>query len=361
MSARKILFIVFITIFIDMLGIGVLIPVFPLLILPHSIFNVIPPTWTSGQALVMAGWLMAVFPLMQFICTPLLGHLSDRFGRRKILILSIAGTAISYVVFAIAILNKNIFLMFISRALDGVTGGNIAVAQAVIGDISVKTPKNMAKNFAIVGMAFGSGFILGPFIGGKLSDPAVINWFNAATPFFFTAVISLINALLVLCFLPETFSSRNEHKPLMVLRPIYNIFQMFLDKQLKSVIPVIFLFNSGFTFFTTFFGVVLATKYGFDQSKIGNFFAYLGIMVVLAQGVVVRRMSGKVADYVVLRYSLIGTGICLLMYYFIPFQHTGWIYFIPPFMAIFIALTPVRSVMLNVPAPDSFNVFPTSF
>lgn len=356
-SSSKILWVIFLTIFIDMLGIGVLIPVFPLLVLHSSQFNIIPVSWTSSQAFAMAGWLMAIFPLMQFIFTPILGQLADKHGRKKVLAFSIFGTAVSYLVFAYAIMTRNLPLMFISRALDGATGGNISVAQAVIGDIS--PPKHRARNFGLVGMALGSGFILGPFFGGKLSDPALVHWFNASTPFIFTAILSFINVVMVLNLLPETLKAKSKNddtygvfdnnKPnsgIDFLRPIKNIIKAFSISNLKTIMPVVFLFNAGFTFFTTFWGVVLASRFNFNQSQVGNFFAYFGVMVVLAQGGFVRRLSGKIQDYQVLYFSILGTGICLLLYYFIPKNQSAWIYCIPPFLAVFIALTKSFSTAL---------------
>ncbi len=334
-SNKKILWTIFLTILIDMLGIGILIPVFPMLVVPTSQFRVTPDSWTTAQGFIMLGWLMTSFPLAQFFCAPILGQLADRYGRRRVLALSISGTAFSYLLFAFAVLTKNIPLMFVARALDGASGGNISVAQAVIGDIS--SPQSRAKNFGLIGMAFGLGFIIGPFIGGKLSDHELVSWFNVATPFWFAAAFSVINVFLVLKFLPETLKVRSD-KRIDITKPIHNIVKAFTTSGLKNIIPATFLFNAGFTFFTTFWGVVLAEKFGFTQGKIGNFYAYIGIMIIVAQGVVVRRLSGKVADYKVLRYSLLGSAICLLCYYLIPDQHSSWIYFIPPFMATFNAL-----------------------
>jgi DHA1 family tetracycline resistance protein-like MFS transporter len=335
-SSHKILATVFLTILIDMLGMGILIPVFPMLIAPHSSFNIIPNNWTMSQGFIMAGWLMACFPLVQFFSAPLLGQLADKYGRRKVLAFSISGTAISYALFAVAVSSKNIPLMFISRALDGASGGNISVAQAIIGDIS--EPANRAKNFGLVGVALGVGFVLGPFLGGILSNPGIVGWFDVATPFWFATGLSILNVSLILKLLPETLKLQSERR-LVLSKPIQNITKAFLIAEIGNIIPAIFLFNAGFTFFTTFWGVVLADKFNFSQGQIGNFYAYIGIMVVLAQGGVVRRLSGKVAEYKVLRYSLIGTGICLTGYAFIPVTHVTWIYFLPPIMAVCIALT----------------------
>jgi len=353
-SGSKALLTVFLTIFIDMLGVGVLIPIFPLLVLPTSPFRIIPNSWSITEGFILLGWLSAAFPLAQFIFAPILGQLADRFGRKKVLALSIFGTSLSYVLFAIGIITKNIPLMFISRIMDGCTGGNISVAQAVIADIS--TPENRAKNFGLIGMAFGLGFILGPFIGGKLADPHLVSWFNAATPFYFTAIISFINMFLVFKFLPETLKVRSDRR-LNITRPLHNLTLAFSRPGLRNIMPSIFFFNAGFTFFTTFIAVTFAHKYGLSQGQIGNYFAYVGIMIVIAQGLIVRQVAKKYKDYQVLRFSMFGTASCLMIYFFIPALHTSWIYFIPPFLATsnalcmsFIATLVTRVTPLNIRA-----------
>jgi DHA1 family tetracycline resistance protein-like MFS transporter len=342
-TSKKILWIVFLTVFIDMLGVGILAPVFPMLIVSSSPFRVIPSSWSITDGFIMAGWLMAAYPLAQFFCTPILGQLSDKYGRRKILAISISGTTLSYILFAVAIVNKNIPLLFFARIIDGCSGGNISVAQAVIGDIS--DPKDRARNFGLIGVALGLGFVFGPFVGGKLSDTALVSWFSITTPFIVAAIASAINVLLVINILPETLKI-SSNKRLNLSRPLTNIINAFSLKQLRSIIPPVFMFNAGFTFFTTFWGVILADQYGFTQGKIGDFFAYMGFTIILAQGLVVRKLSGKVQDYKVLYFSIIGTGCCLVAYYFIPVQRVSWIYCIPPFLAIGVALTKAFSAAL---------------
>ena len=225
----------------------------------------------------------------------------------------------------------------------GASGGNISIAQAVIGDIS--EPAKRARNFGLVGVSIGIGFIFGPFIGGKLSDPALVSWFNAATPFWFAAIISAVNAILVITILPETLKIASQNA-IDLTKPIQNIIKLFSAGELCRIIPATFLFNAGFTFFTTFWGVVLADQFGFSQGGIGNFFAYSGLMIILAQGLVVRRISGKVTDYKVLYFSIIGTGLCLFANYLIPVNHVSWIYFVPPFVAICAASTKAFSSAL---------------
>lgn len=326
----------FLTIFIDMLGVGILIPIFPLLVLPHSPDSILPAGWTIQQGFILLGWLSAVYPLSQFFAAPILGQLADRFGRKKVLALSISGTVIGYLLFAAGIATRSIPLLFASRILDGVTGGNISVAQAGIADIS--TPKNRARNFGFIGIAFGLGFILGPYIGGKLADPNVVSWFSAQTPFYFTALISVINVVLVLTFLPETLKIATKAR-IDISKPFKNIMLAFSKPGIRSVMPTSFLFTAGFTFFTTFFAIVLAQKFGFSQGKTGDYFAYIGLWIAIIQGGLTGIVAKKFKDYKVLRISIFISALSLAGYFLIPAGEASWLFLIPPLMAIGNGLT----------------------
>ncbi len=326
----------FLTIFIDMLGIGILIPVFPLLVLPNSPDVIMPAGWTIQQGFILLGWLSAAYPLAQFFAAPVLGQLADRFGRKKILALSVAGTMVGYILFAFGIALHNIPLLFFSRILDGLTGGNISVAQAAIADVS--TPKNRARNFGFIGMAFGLGFILGPYIGGKLADPSVLSWFNAQIPFYFTALLCLLNVFLILIFFPETLKIAKKAR-IDITKPFHNVVAAFSKPGIRSIMPTSFLFTAGFTFFTTFFAIVLAQKFAFKQGNTGDYFAYVGIWIAIVQGGLTGIIAKKFKDYQVLRFSIFITAFSLLGYYLIPIGEYKWLFLVPPFMALGNGLT----------------------
>lgn len=333
---NKVLFAVVFTIFIDLLGIGILIPVIPqLLANPASPFFLLKQGDSLKSGYILLGFLTAIFPFMQFFATPILGELSDRFGRKPVLAISLFGTCISYIVFAIGILTKNLPLLFISRGFDGITGGNIAVAQAAIADVS--TPETRAKNFGLMGAAFGIGFILGPYIGGKLSDPNLVSWFNAATPFWFAAILSMANVLSVIFLLPETHKNKTNFTNLHIGKSVKNIIKAFSLPGLRSIFTTMFLFQGGFTFFTTFSGVFLITKFGFDQSSIGNYFAYVGLWIAFSQAVITRKINSLYNEKQILRFSLIGAGVFIFAQ-FLPSTWVGLL-FIVPFFAIFNGLT----------------------
>ncbi len=332
---------VFATIFIDLVGFSILIPVFPLLISPGR-FRVTPASWSPHAGLIMMGWLQAIYPLCIFVAAPILGQLSDRKGRRPILAISIAGTAVGYVIFAIGIATKNIPLLFLGRALDGITGGNLAVAQAAIGDVS--TNENRAKNFGLIGAAFGLGFIVGPYIGGRLSAPHANfyglfhtpGWFGATTPFWFAAAAAAINATVVFLRFPETLETRIEGK-MDVGQAIHNVRKGFASDRLRVPLVTAFFWTCGFTFFTTFFGVLLRNKFGFSQSKTGDYFAIVGLFIALTQGAIVGVVAKKLPDFRILRFSVIAQAGTLYVYASIT--HSSTLYYFIPIFTLFQGLS----------------------
>ncbi len=338
---NKVIKIIFFTIFIDLLGYGILIPVIPeLFVNQHSPFYVLTQGADPKIGLIILGLLLAVFPLGQFFATPILGQLSDRYGRKKILIISILGTAVSYFLFAIGIITKNIPLLFFSRFFDGLTGGNIAVAQAAITDITL--PENRAKNFGMIGAAFGLGFIFGPFLGGKLSDPGVVSWFNPSTPFYFAGILALLNVFFILIFLPETHTNIQVVK-IAFNRSVKNIIKAFSLPKIKKLYISSFLFNAGFAFFTTFFSVFLILKFNFTQGQIGNFFAYVGLWSVITQALVTRALAKKFTGEQILTVAMLGSAVMLLAY-FLP-RNNFELYLIPPLFSFCTGL-----IMANLPA-----------
>ena len=342
---RNPLLAIFITVFIDLLGFGILIPVFPLLISIGSPFRVTPESWSFTQGLIMLGWLQAVYPFCTFIASPILGQLSDRHGRRPVLAISIFGTAIGYVLFAIGISTANIPLLFASRALDGFTGGNLAVANAAIGDIS--TNENRAKNFGVLGAAFGLGFIVGPYLGGKLSSPNVSfyglfdtpEWFGATTPFYFAAIIAFLNCVAVLTTFPETIKEKFHSGRINATQSVRNIVVGFQSPRLRVILFSGFLFSMGFTFFTTFFGIYLRNNFNFGPSKTGDYFALVGLFIAFSQAVLVARVSRKLNDYSVLKFSLFGNALMMLLYFLVPTSFSFGLYLIIPLFTAFNGLT----------------------
>lgn len=340
---------VFLTVFIDLIGFSILIPVFPLLIGDPE-FKVIPDSWTPSQGLIMLGFLQAVYPLCTFFAAPLLGQLSDRFGRKPVLALSIAGTAIGYAVFAVGIGAKSIPLLFIGRAIDGITGGNIAVAQAAVGDVSDNS--NRQRNFGLLGAAFGLGFIIGPYVGGRLSAPdrsfyglfQTPSWFGATTPFWFATALCVANVVLILARFPETIRERQPHRRIELTTSMRNVVHGFSSERLRVLLASSFLFNAGFTFFTTFFGVYLARAFDFTQDNTGDYFALVGLFIALSQVVVVPRVARRLRDHQVLRWSYFGVSTAMAGFFLAT--QTWQLFAIVPVFTFFNGLTMANQTSL---------------
>ena len=337
------LFVVFMIVLLDLIGYGILIPVIPQLFNEGGEFFLRPgDPWFLQTRFIILGLLTASYPIAQFFASPILGQLSDRYGRKKILAISIAGTCLSYVIFAIGIHFRNIPIIFLSRIFDGMTGGNIATAQAVIADTS--TPANRQKNFGLIGAAFGLGFVLGPFLGGILSSKEVMPWFDATTPFDFAAILSFINIVLVLTILPETNLHLVQSIKLTFGSSLRNIKKVFALRSTTSLFITSFLLQSGFTFYTTFASLYLAQQFQMSEKSIGLFFAYVGIWIVITQGFIIRKISGKVPEYKIVRFALFCIAIALAIYPAI--RNPTLLLIIVPFYAIPLGLANATIISL---------------
>jgi DHA1 family tetracycline resistance protein-like MFS transporter len=324
---------VFITIFIDLLGIGIIIPVFAPLIIENN-QGIVPASFSESERNLLYGILTATFPFFQFFGAPILGTLADKYGRKRILQFSLIGTFIGYVLFALSIHFNILWLLFIARAAPGFMGGNISIVTAALADIS--KPEERAKNFGLIGMAFGMGFILGPFLGGVLSSSDVCSWFNYSTPLWFTAFLTGINIYYVRQHFPETFKPSAEGK-ISLLTGINNVRKAFSMVNMRVILLTVFLQSFAFSFFMQFNQVFLIKKFHFDQKQIGLLFGYIGLWISFTQGFIVRRVSKRFAPWQILRVSIFGLAISILL---ILLPHKAWmLYLVNPFIAIFQGLT----------------------
>jgi DHA1 family tetracycline resistance protein-like MFS transporter len=324
---------ILLTVFIDMLGVGIIIPVIP------SIFfgadsGFFGPEVTEASKSIWYGVLLACFPAMQFIGSPLLGALSDRHGRKPILSISLVGVCFGYLLFGLAIEMQHLGLLFFSRLLPGFSSGNIAIMYSSISDIS--KPEEKAKNFGMIGAAFGLGFILGPAIGGYLADSEVVSWFNHATPFYFTAIITFINILLVKFRFPETLKEKR-NTPISPFTGFKNLKKSLGDPNLRTIFSVVLLISLGFTFFTQFFAVVLLEGFDFTIKDLGLFYGWIGIWLVFTQGFLVGKISMRFSSEQVLKITIltlaIGIGINVI------FENYMWFYVFAAVIAISYGLT----------------------
>lgn len=318
---------VFITVFIDMLGVGIIIPIFAPLIVRNE-YGLMPLATSEATRNLTYGVLSATFAIFQFFGAPILGGLADKYGRKKILRFSLLGTFVGYVLFALAVHYRLLWLVFIARALPGFMGGNISIVLASLADIS--DPKDRAKNFGLVGMAFGLGFILGPFIGGTLGK------IDLALPLWCTAALTLLNIVLVIIQFPETFVPSG-NGTVSLLTGIRNVKRALKMKELDVVFLTLFLQAFGFSFFMQFFQVYLIKQFDFSQVQIGQMFGYIGIWIAITQGGITRLVSKRFSSPQILQVTLLGLSLSLWL---ILGPSALWMLFITqPLVALFQGLS----------------------
>ena len=273
---RSPLVVIFTTVFIDLVGFGIVIPVLPFYA-EGSRFNATPRT---------VGLLFASYSLMQLIFSPILGRLSDKHGRRPVLLISIIGTGIGFLILGFA---TTLWMLFVGRILDGITGGNISTAQAYIADITTK--EDRAKGMGLIGAAFGLGFVFGPAIGGILS-----HW-GIAVPFLFAAGLCFANALLLYFTLPETVTPDHPARVSAAGgRGLGQLIQSLRNPRLGYVLIIYFMFIVAFSIMTTSFSLFTMFRFGYDAQHTGYLFAYVGILAVIVQGGLIGRLVKRFGE-----------------------------------------------------------------
>jgi multidrug resistance protein len=281
---------IFLTCFIDILGFGIVIPVLPLYA-EHF-----------GATAMQIGWLVGIFSLAQFFFAPVWGKVSDRVGRKPVLLLGLFGTVVGYVLMGLA---ASVLMLFVARLIDGISGANIGAAQAYLADIS--TPENRAKAMGLLGAAFGLGFVFGPALGGWASVA-----FNYAAPMFIAAGLSLLNFFFVMFFLPESRPASPESTRSEPMFP--NLFDHVERSTYVWSLASYFLVIVGFSMMTTLFALLLFHRFGLDALHTGYILAGIGILGVIIQGGLIGRLVRRFGEAPVALAGavLMCAGLCAL-------------------------------------------------
>jgi multidrug resistance protein len=289
---------VFFIMLMDIAGLSILAPVAPYVVKQFS-----------SDAL-MVTMLTVVYAAAQFIAAPALGKISDRVGRRPVLLVSVFGSAVGYFIFGIG---GALWVLFLSRLIDGVTGGNLSTAAAYIADVS--KPEERAKNFTLIGMAYGLGFILGPALGGALGQVSP----NA--PVFAAGVISLASVALIYFLLPESLPlAKRETAPLRLrdFNPFLSISAMARKSGVGLVLLVTVLFNLAFDGINSTTALFMVDKFTAQPWHIGALFVLVGIATAIMQGTLVRSMLPKFGEKRMAIVSMLGEGIGAVLLFLAP-------------------------------------------
>ena len=296
---------ILLTVFIDMLGLGLLLPVIPFVVRQFT---------TSAFAV---GALSMSFAVFQFFAAPVMGRLSDRYGRRPLLLISLLGSAAGYLVFGLA---RSLPWLFAARIVDGVSGGNMSIAQAYIADVT--DPAHRSRNFGLFGAAIGLGFILGPAIGG-----ATAHVWGLAAPAYLAAGLALANAAFGAVVLPETrIASEERPTPLdwQTLNPITGILRGLTHRDLGLLFIVIFAYNVAYSGWQSNFALYTLVRFHWSAQDNALLFSAIGLTSAITQALIVRRLAQRTDD---LTIAIAGLAIQAAAYILTALAPTtAWLY-----------------------------------
>ncbi len=310
MFSNKRLIPIFIVVFVDLLGFSIILPLLPYY---ASKFGASPQT---------IGFLIASYSLCQFIAAPILGHLSDKYGRRPILLYSQIGSCLGFILMGAALhLPNSLLWLFVARIVDGFSGGNLTVAQAYISDIT--EPEDRARSFGmIIGVSFGLGFLMGPMLGGFLSR------YGYDIPAYAAAILSFASIMATTFLLPETQHQRDDSRPSGLA--LYTRVLDYLNiAELRRLLFVFFFMSLPFALYVSMFSLFADRQLHFTAEQAGYFLGFVGFLGIIWQGGVIGPIVKRFGDYKALMIGLIFSAIGL---YYLAFVNVWWKL---PFVALF--------------------------
>lgn len=344
MSSRLYLFVIYSIGFLDHMGLGLAIPIFTLLFFDPEM-TILPFETSTEIRGFWLGFLLALTPLTQFFCAPILGSLSDRKGRKVVLQIGMAIAFLGYAVNVLGIIFSNLPLLIISRILIGASDGTVPVAQAAIADIS--TEDNKARRFSLFNMCLGTGFAVGPFIGGFMADSANGSWCGYASPFMLAGLISFCNLLLVSMQFPAMpASATKEQKPYKIFDGLLNLKRAFYWLEFRHIFAASFTFGFGWSFFAEFMSVYLKEVLNFNIGELGYSYAYNSIWYALCTGLLTLPILKRYRPEKIVSSALLFGG---LFFPFFLFVKTGWDFalFNPILMYALALIFPTMGAMVS--------------
>jgi len=290
MARRSPLAIIFGVVFIDLVGFGIVIPILPLY------------AERFGASPIVIGLLLAVYSAMQMLCAPLLGRLSDRIGRRPVLLVSVLGTAAGFFLMGTA---NTLTLLFVARIIDGATGGNLSTALAYIADVT--PPEERSRGMGLVGAAFGLGFIVGPALGGIFSRV------SPQAPFFVAAALATLNAVALAVWLPESLPPERRVRTFHVAGARSLDLAPPARRRLALTLGTYFLTTVAFSLLTATYPLFTNRRFGYGPSENGYLFATQGLLAAIVQGGLLGWLIRRSSDKAMALVGVVGLGVSLFL------------------------------------------------
>jgi MFS transporter, DHA1 family, tetracycline resistance protein len=307
-SQRASLAVLFVTIVINVLGIGIMLPV-----MPRLVTELVGGDISSSAAIY--GWLIALYSLMQFLFGPTLGALSDRFGRRPIILISLTGMGFDYLLLAVA---PTMWIVAVARIVGGLMGASISTATAYIADIT--PPERRAQNFGLIGVAFGVGFIGGPLIGGLLGE------FGSRVPFFVAAGVCFVGAMFAFFFLPESLAKKNRRRFKLKEANPFGAFILIRRHRVVVVLLAVFgLSQLAERMLEATWVLYAGYRFNWGAAGIGLSLAVAGLLFMISQGGLVRVAIPKFGEF---KLILFGLGVGTVSFALLAFAANNWFFYL---------------------------------
>jgi len=325
---------IFLTVLIDTIGFGIVMPVMPQLIVELT-------GQPIAQATFIGGWLLTSYAVMQFVCGPIMGNLSDRFGRRPVLLASLAAFAIDYALMGFA---PSLAWLFLGRVLAGVAGAVYSPAWAYVADVSA--PEKRAQSFGVMGAAFGVGFILGPALGGLLGE------FGPRAPFFAAAALGALNFVYGFIVLPESLSSDKRRRfEWSRANPLGTLFSLRRYPAVIGIAGAVFLWQLAHQVYPSTWSFFAEIRFGWSPGEIGASLAFVGVLMAFTQAVLTGRIVKHFGERRAVMIGLASGAASMLL---VAFAEVGWFAYvaITAGMLQFIAYPSMNAIMSKQVPPD---------
>lgn len=335
MKARLPFIFIIITLMLDSIGIGLIIPVMPDLVMDLTGGSV-------SDAALWGGFLATTYAVMQFIFGPTIGSLSDRFGRRPVLLISMLALGLDYIFLSFA---DTIWLLFIGRVIAGIAGATFSTAAAYVADISA--PEKRAANFGLVGASFGIGFVFGPAIGGLLGE------LGPRAPFMVAAVVALANVGLGYFILPETLSAAKRRKfEWKRANPVGALISVSKMQHMLTLVFIFFIFTVSHQVYQAVWSYFTIEKFQFTPKMIGLSLATFGFFMAIMQGGVIRVLLPKLGE---MRTAVYGLSLNILIFIAVTFVGETWqLFALMPLMTLGVIASPaIQGIMSNIVPEDA--------
>ena len=324
---------ILLVLFVGYVGFSIIFPVLPSMFLDPKL-GYLPPHLTLSTRNILLGVMIAMYPLGQFFGCPILGRLSDTYGRKPILLITLFCTALMYIITAIGVELKMMIWIFIGRFLTGIFEGNITIATAVMADVSTEK-LDKTKNFGWLLTFSSTGWIIGPLLGGWLADPTVVSWFSYSTPFWTSFFFLLLCFLILLLFFDESLDERHRKKHLHFSEIFTTFTHLFKSPLLRRIYASNFYFYVSCFIFFIFFGTLIYRWFNSTPRMIGNLEAYVSIFICFAP-LTYSFLARRYEHYKTMAIAALGLAGSLIFVVVFPNWVAIWFTFILP--SYFIAL-----------------------